>query len=56
MFVFCDLEGLIEKLKDDGVVGWEVEGKPLELERGNGCEKVNWTVFVELLLVVNGLV
>lgn len=54
--MLCDLEGLIEKLKDDGVVGWEVEGKPLELERGNGCEKVNCTGFVELLLVVNGLV
>lgn len=55
MVVFCGLEGLIEKLKDDGVVGWEVEGKPLALERGNGCEKVNCTVFVELLAVVRGL-
>lgn len=55
MVVACGLEGLIEKLKDDGVVGWEVEVELLELERSTGCEKVNWTIFVELVPVVRGL-
>lgn len=48
---------LVEKLKDDGVVGWVVDALVLELEGAAGWEKVNCRVLEGLLLlpVVSGL-